>query len=202
MDNKLGDQWVPCSGCGYSVTISELDDNGDCETCQASTFSRLADRMSTLGFVLTRADTLAPVEGAPDRLAGTFDGVNIVVSYKVSDSAAIFLACHTFGHCQSWIRDPSLREQDASDPSWAGRPDRVSFAQASENEANCYGLGLLTEVAPEHVETYLDLARKDWKAFANYLGDSDDTQLGEIVPNVDLRAAVSTVRIAAAFELD
>ena len=167
----------------------------------SSTFSRLADRMTTLGFVLTRANTLAPVEGAPDRLAGTFDGVNIVVSSKVSDDVAIFLACHTFGHCQSWIRDPSLREQDASDPSWAGRSDRISFAKASENEANCYGLGLLTEVAPEYVETYLDLARKDWRAFANYLGDSDETQLGEIVPNGDLRVAVSTVRIAAAFDL-
>ena len=167
----------------------------------SSAFSRLADRMATLGFVLTRADILAPVEGAPDRLAGTFDGMNIVVSSKVSDDVAIFLACHTFGHCQSWIRDPALREQDASDPSWSGRPDRVSFAQASENEANCYGLGLLIEVVPEHVETYLNLARKDWRAFARFLGDSNDTQLGEIVPNGDLRVAVSTVRIAAAFDL-
>jgi len=166
-----------------------------------STFSRLADHMAMLGFALTRSDALPPVEGAPDRLAGTFDGINIVVSSKVSDDVAIFLACHTFGHCQSWIRDPSLREQDASDPSWAGRPDRVSFAQASENEANCYGLALLTEVAPEHVETYLDLARKDWRAFANYIGDSDDTQLGEIVPNGDLRVATAKVRIAAAFDL-
>jgi hypothetical protein len=158
--------------------------------------------MVTLGFFLTRADTLAPVEGAPDRLAGTFDGVNIAVSSKASEDVAIFLACHTFGHCQQWIRDPSLREQDASDPSWAGRSDRISFALACENEANCYGLALLTEVAPERVWTYLDLARKDWRAFANYLGDSDDAQLGEIVPNHDLRAATTKVRIAAAFDLD
>lgn len=167
----------------------------------SSTFSRLADRMATLGFALTRADALAPVEGAPDRLAGTFDGVNIAVSSKASYDVAIFLACHTFGHCQQWIRDPNLREQDASDPSWAGRPDRTSFALACENEANCYGLALLTEIAPERAESYLELARKDWKAFANYLGDSDDTQLGEVVPNHDLRAATTKVRIAAAFDL-
>ena len=164
-----------------------------------STFSRLAARMSTLGIALTMSDTLLPVAGAPGRLAATFDGTTITVSSKVSDSTAIFLACHTFGHCQQWIRDPSLRDQDpAEHPEW---PDRVAIAALSEREANGYGLALLMEFAPECVETYLALAREDWRAFAKFLGDNGMTGMGSIVPNGDLRDATSTVRIAAAFDL-
>lgn len=164
-----------------------------------SAFSLLADRMSQLGIALTMSHILPPVAGAPDRLAATFDGRTITVSSKASDSTAIFLACHTFGHCQQWIRDLDLREQDpAEHPEWI---DRVARAAVSECEANGYGLGLLMEVAPACVETYLDLARKDWREFAKFLGDDGMTMMGSIVPNGDLRVAVLTVRIAAAFDL-
>ncbi len=155
--------------------------------------------MSLLGITLTMSDTLSPVAGAPDRLAATFDGRTITVSSKVSTSTAIFLACHTFGHCQQWIRDPSLREQDpAEHPEWV---DRVVVAAKSEAEANGYGLALLMEVAPDAVESYLDVARADWRNFASFLGDDGSTTMGSIVPKHDLRVAFSTVRMAAAFDL-
>jgi hypothetical protein len=57
------------------------------------------------------------------------------------------------------------------------------------------------EVAPECVETYLALAREDWRAFAKYLGDDGMTPMGEVAPNGDLRVSTTKVRIAAAFEL-
>lgn len=165
----------------------------------SSTFSLLADRMSQLGITLLRSKNLPPVAGAPDRIAATFDGTTIAVSPKVSDSVAIFLACHTFGHCQQWVRDHSLRDNDpAEHPEW---PDRVAISALSEREANGYGLTLLMEVAPQCVETYLALAHEDWMAFAAYLGDDGTTPMGSIVPNGDLRVATTKVRIAAAFDL-
>jgi hypothetical protein len=155
--------------------------------------------MHQLGITLLRSDNLPPVAGAPDHLAATFDGTTIAVSSKVCDSTAIFLACHTFGHCQQWIRDSGLREQDpAEHPEWS---DRVTRAATSECEANGYGLALLMEVAPECVETYLALAREDWRAFAKYLGDDGMTPMGEVAPNGDLRVSTTKVRIAAAFDL-
>jgi hypothetical protein len=57
------------------------------------------------------------------------------------------------------------------------------------------------DVATECVETYLALAREDWRAFAKYLGDDGMTPMGEVVPNGDLRVATTKVRIAAAFAL-
>ena len=169
-------------------------------------FLNVALYISRLGYSLktvARQD-LAKVDGAPDKLAATFDGVTVCVADDLAPSVRLFLAVHALGHCQSWARNPASREVDPSDLSWAMPADRrVALAYAQEQEANEYGLTILARSGcADLTETVLDLMREDWLAFARYLGaDRPLVMYTTDRDRVLVRSLTCPVRVAGAFDL-
>ena len=172
------------------------------------TFQAVTQVAHVLGYSLltvARAD-LVPVDGAPPKLAATFDGRTVMVAADLPSTVRLFLAVHALGHCQQWARNPASRDVDPSDLAWAmptGR--RVALAYAQEQDANEYGLSFLARVplCPE-IETVRQHMRDDWTLFAQYLG-ADMTTL-PIMRMFDdgrflVRAPSLPVRIAGAFDL-
>lgn len=183
-------------------------------------FERVQRYLALFGYLLRRvprAELVRP-EKAPDKVAATFDGYEIRVADHMGEDLALFLAVHAAGHCVQFARDPSAREHDpAEHPEW---PNRVEYAWYAEGEANNIAIHIMrmAHVLPERRYRVCALMEQDWRAFAKFLGATDQdlafpgryswivrtTGIAAVRPwePTCSRGPDRRVRIAAAFDLD
>jgi hypothetical protein len=89
----------------------------------------------------------------PDPLTGDLDGLEIHIDYAVTAEQRLFLLAHLFGHTVQWNLDPALFEigRQYQPPV---NEDLIPAIIAYEQEAACYGLAMLHQVAITDIDQW------------------------------------------------